>query len=745
MPVVDYLRSCFFLSLSLACNCHHQFDSLLALFSRDDKLLIQIVTLHFSCEIALHMSDKLDLKCPVQYLPGVGPARAEKLHKLGLLTATDVLFFFHRDYEDTTLLCAIDELEANVPASVRGRVEEVDSYNSDNGRGMVGVLIRQGGSYLRAIWFNQPFRSQIVRVGQEVEVSGVPRMSGLRWEMAHPKMKAIEADPAEQSGSISPVYRLTEGLKQREIRRIAQATVEKFVAEIPEVFPEPMLKDKNLVPIVKALKQIHFPENRAELEKARRRFVYQELLILQLGLAMRRQRLIFSGTAPKMDFDERLRSRITRLFPFDLTESQQAAFNEIVADLRRSFPMNRLLQGDVGSGKTVVAMAAMLTAVANEYQAILMAPTELLANQHYKTLTKLLEHSRVRTGLLTGSIGAAARRKLLTEIAEQQLDFIIGTQAVINAEIVFKKLGLVIIDEQHRFGVRQRAVMKQAGFDPHYLIMTATPIPRSVSMTIFGNLDVSNLRDAPAGRQQVYTYRCQEDQRGKWWEFVRKKLQEGRQCFVITPRINDSEDSDQTSVNAAYEHLANGELEQFRLDVLHGGQSSAEKDLAMQRFADGQTQVLISTSVVEVGIDVPNATIMTIESAERFGLAQLHQFRGRVSRGSFAGYVGVFAAAQTPESEERLQAFVEINDGFKLAEIDFKLRGPGDLFGTRQHGLPPLRVADLRTDGDLLEEARQDAKRITQNDPELRNPDYARLRRMVIARYGAVMELGDVG
>jgi ATP-dependent DNA helicase RecG len=417
--------------------------------------------------------------------------------------------------------------------------------------------------------------------------------------------------------------------------------------------------------------------------------------------------------------------------------------------MAKNRPMNRLLQGDVGSGKTVVAMYAMLLAVAHGHQAALMAPTEVLAQQHLRTLSTALAASKVRIGLLTGSQSAADRQALLEKIAKGEVDIVIGTHAVTHAVaksgVEFAKLGLVVIDEQHKFGVRQRAALKKAGLDPHYLVMTATPIPRTMAMTLFGDLEISTLREPPPGRQKVYTYQASDVQRAKWWEFFRKKLDEGRQGFVIVPLVDETDTKEAANVQQTLEALSRGELAGYRLGMLHGRLTPSEKEAAMLAFARGQTQVLVATSVIEVGIDVPNATLMTIEGGEWFGLAQLHQLRGRVSRGSHPGYVCVFASPATDEAVQRMDAFTRTTDGFELAEIDFQLRGPGDLFGTRQHGLPPLRIADMVRDVSVLEEARPAAQTLIAADPELSNPAYERLKRMVLVRYGEALDLGDVG
>src|SRR5438552_2026651 len=461
---------------------------------------------------------------------------------------------------------------------------------------------------------------------------------------------------------------------------------------------------------------------------------------MQIELAIGKSLFSHQRQAPPLAISSKIDARITRLFPFELTAAQRRAIDEIAADMGRPFPMNRLLQGEVGSGKTVVAMYAMLLAVAHGHQAALMAPTEILARQHLQTLSTALAASKVRLALLTGSLTPAERRATLEKIAAGEVDVVIGTHAVTHAVsksgVEFKKLGLVVIDEQHKFGVRQRAALKKAGVDPHYLVMTATPIPRTVGMTLFGDLDVSTLREPPPGRQTVHSYLAADDQRMRWWHFFRQKLDEGRQGFVIAPLVEEAETVEAANVQQTFDVLSRGELSGYRVGLLHGRMTPAEKDSTMQAFRVGRTQVLVATSVVEVGVDVPNATLMTIEGGERFGLAQLHQLRGRISRGAHPGYLCVFSTPASDEVQERLDAFVKTTDGFELAELDFRLRGPGDLFGTKQHGLAPLRIADLRRDVPLVEEARRDAQALIASDPDVANPSFARLRRMVFHRYG---------
>lgn len=687
------------------------------------------------------------LSTPIAHMKYGGAHRAEKLHKqLRLRTAADLLFFFPRDYDDFSEIRTIGELEPDQRATFSAVVEECELRELKGGKSILGVLLREGEERIRCVWFNQPFLQARFPVGQRLLVSGSPKRTAGRLELVHPKVKTLAGD-APIKGQLLPIYSLTEGVNQAQMRRLVQSAVDEFAEMIEEVFPEPYLAHKEIFGIGQALHEIHQPTDADHLERARRRFIYQELLILQLALAFRRRQqqatdAIAIEVTPKID------ARIRRRFPFPLTEDQDQAVAEIVADLARPHPMNRLLQGEVGSGKTVVAEYAMLAVVALGRQAVMMAPTDVLARQHSETLARDLAESKVRIGLLTGSLTAAKRRKLIEQVQAGEIDLLVGTQAIFHAlakgELVMPNLSLVIIDEQHKFGVRQRAELKQRGVDAHYLVMTATPIPRTVAISLFGDLDVSALRNPPPGRQPVNTYITDESQRDRWWKFYREKLDEGRQGYVIAPLVEDN-DEDVASLQAVFEQLAADRLESYRLDLLHGRMSGEEKAAVMQAFRDGRTQVLVATSVVEVGVDVPNATLMAIENGERFGLAQLHQLRGRISRGSRPGYLAVFSNAENREATQRLDAFAKSNDGFELSEIDFQLRGPGDIFGVRQHGLPPLRIADLQRDAATLEEARRDAMLLTENDPQLQAVAWSRVRDMVLRRFGAALDLSDVG
>ena len=686
------------------------------------------------------------LSTPIEFVRGVGPQRGELLARLGVRMAGDLIFLFPRDYEDHTDRRAIGDLDEEHVQTVRGQVVEIDARSSGFGKSVVGVLIKHENEYLRALWFNQPFMREKFREGPHVLLSARPRFKGGRWEMPHPRVTWLDGPEDQPEMRLLPLYPLTEGLTQYQVRRMVASALESVSQVLEEVFPESLLRQYDLMPLAEALPAIHSPQDAAQLERARRRFVFQELFVLQLAVVARRWQQQVGFRAPALVASADINARIERLFPFEWTAGQRAAIGEVAADLANETPMNRLLQGDVGSGKTVIAVYAMLVCVARGFQAALMAPTEILARQHAETLAELLRASRVRYSLLVGGLTAKQREAALADIAAGNVDLVIGTHAIVQEDVRFAKLGLVIIDEQHKFGVRQRAALRQGEKSPHYLVMTATPIPRTISMTLFGDLDVTTLREMPPGRQEVRTYVVTGQEQGRWWQFVRDKLRAGRQAFVVAPLVDESENVAAASVSEAFERLTNGELSAFRVGIIHGRMGPAEKAEAMESFRAARTDVLVSTSVIEVGVDVPNACIMVIDSPERFGLAQLHQLRGRVGRGKLAGFCGLMMNDELPApARTRLDAFASTRDGFELAEMDFELRGPGDLFGTQQHGLPPLRVADLRRDREILEEARREAQQLFAADPGLKHADHARLRRQMLVRYGSALELGDVG
>ena len=701
---------------------------------------------------------------PLQYIPGIGTNRVELFAKLGIRRAIDLLFLFPRSYQDIAPYQSITELESGFRASVIGQVVDMDQRVSFEGRSTVGVLLAiEGGGYVRCVWYNQPFRRQQFTLGMRVVATGVAKSTGISFEMRHPETTILAAEQPLPEAKPLPIYSLTDGLQQRHVAAAVSAALDGLVTTMEEALPESIRLAANnpkdsiekageavnrppLLGITEALRAIHQPNSIEEANEARHRFIFQELFVYQLALAMRRHRLKHDKPAPKIEATPMIHARILKRFPFELTRDQLRAIDDVRADMAQDVPMNRLVQGDVGSGKTVIAQYAMLNAVANKQQAALMAPTELLARQHFTRLSQQLSGSQVMIELLVGSISQRERTELLQRIAIGTVDIVVGTQSLLSEHVQFESLGLVVIDEQHKFGVEQRASLRESRIVPHYLVLSATPIPRTIAMTVFGDLDVSILKDKPPGRATVHTYLGSTAQQSKWWEFVVRQVQSGRQAYVVTPRVESDPATEVLGAEQVYEQLLNGPLAGLRLDLLHGRMDGIEKQSKLDAFTAGQTQVLVATTVVEVGIDVPNATLMTILDADRLGLAQLHQLRGRVSRGSYPGYVCVFAKqGVAPEENVRLSVLASTDDGFRLAEQDLQMRGPGDLLGTKQIGLPPLRIADLVRDAQILNFSRGLAQELIDRDPNLEMAEHALLKRQVTQRHGAVVTLGDVG
>ena len=708
----------------------------------------------------------ISLSTQLQFLPGVGPGRARRLERLGLKSVRDLLFLFPRGYEHPAPPSAVTDLREGAPASLIGTITDAEIVSRSPGKSMFGAIVENESGAVRILFFNQPYRAEQLTFDRRILISGEPKLNGMRWEFVHPKVTILNGDEHVDRPRILPVYPLTEGVKQSELRRLTIETLSPVAETLTEVMPERIrqsaaaalriagIEVEEILPeIAEALVQVHHPDDEASLLSARTRFVFQELFVMQLALAMRRRKLTTDLKSPSLESSAIIDARIIKRFPFELTGDQMNAIKDVSLDMSRQFPMNRLLQGDVGSGKTVIAIYAMMLAVANKKQAVLMAPTEVLARQHFRTLTKTLAESRVRVGLLCGSLSALERREVLAETAAGDIDLLVGTQALLH-NVDFSDLGLCVIDEQHKFGVGQRVTLRSGGVDPHYLVMSATPIPRSVAMTMFGDVDLSTLREKPPGRGSVNTYLSHDGWRDRWWSFVKKQLDEGRQAFVVAPRVTstaaktdsaDGEAEDIVSVESIFTELQSDVFAEYDVALLHGRMANDEKQAVMQSFAAGRIQVLVSTTVIEVGIDVPNATVMTILGAQRFGLAQLHQLRGRVSRGTHAGHVCVFTdGPQSPEENERLKVFEQTHDGFELAEADFRMRGPGDLLGRKQSGLPPMRIADLIEDVDVLAVAREMAQAIVDEDPDLSADDLRELRAQVMRRYGRRLDLGDV-
>ncbi len=693
------------------------------------------------CESVLRLID------PVETLPGVGHLRAKLLQRLEIRRAMDLLFFFPRSYEEVAPLQRVGDFEENLRVSFVGVVTEIDERISQSGKHMLGAVVAaEGGGFVRLLWFNQPFRKNDVHPGVRLMATGVLKSTVLNWEIMQPQIVALGPNEVPPEQKPLPIYALTDGLKQPMIREMLQQNVSCLLPLVDEVLPEPLRRRMEVPTLHEALHDIHFPPDMEAVLRAQKRFKLQELLVLQLAIGLQRRGREKVAKAPVCEASGKIHARILNRLPFALTGDQQRAVEDIGRDMSSDRPMNRLLQGDVGSGKTLVAQYAMLLCVAHGYQAALMAPTEVLARQHMHTLNKSLASSRVRVALLTGGLARRERADLLAAVADGSVDLIIGTQALLSTELAFKNLGLVIVDEQHKFGVMQRAQLRGDQSQPHYLVLSATPIPRTIAMTAFGDLDVSTIREKPPGRAAVHTYLGSEATIASWWRFVDQQIEAGRQAYVIAPRVSEAETTEIASAEGFFEQLRAGPFSHRRLGLMHGRMDGLEKGSVLSDFASGKTQLLIATTVVEVGIDVPNATVMTILDADRLGLSQLHQLRGRISRGTHAGFVcAMVSKGCNPNDNDRLNAFEASDDGFYLAETDLKMRGPGDLLGTQQHGLAPLRVADLAIDGDLVTLAREVAREILNESPDLTDPALAKIVRQTLSRYGKSMQLSDIG
>ncbi len=683
----------------------------------------------------------------LQNHPAVGPLRAQLLARLGIKRSIDLLFYFPRSYEEPAPLLCSTEFVEHARVAFAGTVVEISGRVTQAGKHILGVLVAaDGGGAVRLTWFNQPFRRNELRVGLRLVASGQLRSTVLNWEMVQPAITPIVDDQPQQPGKPLPRYGLTEGLKQSTLRHMLREVAPPLIDTIEEVLPQRLRERLQVPDVARALHDIHFPPSMEAAQAAQRRFKTQELLVLQLAITLQRQQRESSARAPQCSPSGKIHARILNRLHHTLTSDQLTAVAEIGSDMSRERPMNRLLQGDVGSGKTLVAQYAMLLCAAYGHQAALMAPTEILAQQHADNLQRSLASSRVRVALLTGSMNRSQRNETISQLAAGDIDLLVGTQALLSADVQFKDLGLVIVDEQHKFGVVQRAKLRTESSQPHYLVLSATPIPRTIAMTAFGDLDVSTIREKPPGRAPVNTYVSTTEHLPAWWEFVERQLISGRQAYVIAPRVAEVNASDAASAEGAYHTLSSGPLSHRAIGLLHGRLDNSQKEAVLADFANRKIDVLVATTVVEVGIDVPNATVMTILDANKLGLSQLHQLRGRISRSSHSGFVcAVAAAGCDAQDNARLQSFSHSNDGFELAEMDLAMRGPGDLLGTSQSGLPPLRIANLVEDAPLLALARQVAQELLAEDPQLAAADLERLRRQTVTRYGPSMQLSDVG
>lgn len=687
---------------------------------------------------------KIYLDMPVNYLKGVGPARAEALRRLGIVTARDLLFHIPRRYEDASTITPIASLEPGMDGTIIGRVISKGIIPTRKGLRIFQAVLKDDTGMIEASWPGQPFLDRTIEKGDIMLLTGPVRFFHGRQLQPREYIQLGKDDEGVEGGRVLAVYPATEGLSFKIIRGIIDTHLDSLLALVREYLPDDLLGMAGVPSLREALRMVHRPQTIAEGVQGRSRLAFEELLFVHVlhrrANALKRQRR--SGIA----FQNRrqLTSALKKALPFTLTNAQMTAVREIVADMSSDRKMHRLLQGDVGSGKTVVALFAALLAMENGYQAAIMAPTELLAEQHIRTFTTLLEPLGIEPVLVTGSLSSRSRKSAEEKLASAEPVLVVGTHALVQDAAVFGRLGFVTIDEQHRFGVEQRAAISAKGESPDVLLMSATPIPRSLALTVYGDLDVSTLDERPAGRQPVTTVMRPESARERLLQFVARETEKGRQAYVVYPVIEESEKTDLKAATTMYERLSAGPFAGRVVALIHGRVPADERAKIMRAFRDGKIDILVSTTVIEVGIDVANATVMLVEHPERFGLSQLHQLRGRVGRGAEASYC-ILLGDVGDEAAERLRIFVETDDGFEIARADLRLRGMGNLFGAEQSGEATFRVADPIRDEDLNIKARTAAELLLDRDPELTAKENAGIRKVLSARYSRALELFRVG
>lgn len=662
----------------------------------------------------------------IQYLKGVGPKKADLLAKLGIRTLFDLLTWYPRGYEDQSALTPIASLHAGETATVSGSIMNLtEKQGRSRKMSILTALVGDGTGFLQITWFNQKYLKRQLKIGCRLFVTGKTTYAyGGQGQLAMSNLSSFQilqdGETPEEALGIQPIYSATEKLSQKFFRKLMHTLLEN-PPEWQEVLPESVRTEYALMDRRQAFGAIHFPKDFEELQAARRRLAFDELYLIQCGLLLIKKQGRESRRGIRHLSDSRLTREVMDSLPFRLTGDQAKCLCAVKSDMEKTVPMRRLVQGDVGSGKTVIAMLALVKTVENGWQGALMAPTEILAAQHYESFRKQLAPFGIRVGFLSGRLTKKKRQELYDAMEAQELDIVIGTHALIQEGVHFAKLGLVVTDEQHRFGIAQRAELEKKGSRlPDVLVMTATPIPRTMTLTIYGDLDVSLIRELPPGRQPVRTFVRRPERRPLIYDFVHKEIEAGRQAYVICPLIEMNEELPIPSAEEVYEELRHGIFRDMRCGLVHGRMKAAEKEQVMQDFYENRVQLLVSTTVIEVGVNVPNASIMVVEHAERFGLAQLHQLRGRIGRGSYRSYCVLVSESKSQTAKERLQIMESTADGFQLAEEDLKLRGPGQFFGSMQHGLPDLKIADVLHDMDILLDARRAAMQTMERREDMR-------------------------
>lgn len=676
------------------------------------------------------------LTLPIKLIKNVGPKRAKTFEKLGIFTVKDLLWHFPRRYEDRSKIKAISQLTNGETITIKGIVTNWEEVKPRKGLTIYKAAISDGTGIAEAIWFNQAqVKNTLVR-GTNILINGKAEIKYGRRQLIVSEYEIYDGMDALHTARIVPIYPGTEKLSQKLLRNIIFQSIKDFSSEILDPLPQWLIIKENLLAKNKALYIIHFPEKEKELIQARTRLALEELIVLQIGLQLSKNEQKTLGEAIKHVYDN---NQIIKTFleglPFKLTNAQKRVIKEISSDMEGNIIMHRLVQGDVGSGKTIVAAFGLVKTFAGGFQGAMMAPTEILAEQHYLSLKEIFTPLGIKIALLSGSTPKGEKEESLRQIANNNIHIVIGTHALIQENVVFDNLGLVVIDEQHRFGVKQRAVLQNKGRNPDLLVMTATPIPRTLAMTLYGDMDVSVIDELPPERKPITTYHITESKKDKLYKFISNEINRGRQAYVVCPLIEESEALDLQNATELAVEYQNDIFPQFKVGLLHGRLKQAEKDLIMQKFRENDIQILVSTTVIEVGVNIPNATMMVIQDAQRFGLAQLHQLRGRVGRSPEKSYCFLVCNSKSQDGNARIKIMTETNDGFKLAEEDLRLRGPGELLGTKQHGLPDLKVADLINDWQLLLHAKKIVKEILDKDKKLENIENQILKNEVIEKF----------
>ncbi len=670
-----------------------------------------------------------DINTEIRYMKGVGEKKAELFSRLGVYTVFDLLNYFPRDYEDRRKVVTLREAQVGEKVCVRGiAASDANTRNIRKGFSVTKLRIIDESGGINVVFYNQKYTAGKLRAGEKYVFFGKIEENDGKKCMMNPVFEQANAF-GNKTGAIVPIYGLTAGMTADVIRRTVRAVLTEFSDRIPEVIPDNVRMSEELAYVSYAYNEIHFPQSMETLEIARKRLIFEELFVLCTGLAKLRKR---SENEDGIPIENTNIDGFEKVLPFVFTNAQKRVVSEILGDMKRKRPMNRIVQGDVGSGKTAVAAAAAFAVKENGMQTALMAPTEILAKQHYGSLRELFDKLGIKTGLLTGGMKMSEKREIKERLASGEIDVIIGTHAVISDDVGFKNLALIIVDEQHRFGVKQRASLAKKGSSPHRLVMSATPIPRSLALVMYGDLDISVIDELPPGRQKVDTLIVNDGKRKDAYSFIRKQIDKGHQAYIVCPMIDEDESGELRSVEKFAEQLSKTAFSGKKTAFLHGKMKPSEKEKIMLDFSEKKTDAIVSTTVIEVGVNVPNATVMAIENAERFGLSQLHQLRGRVGRGKDKSYCIMFSnVPKNSPAAERLEALRKTSDGFRVSEEDLRLRGPGDFFGTRQHGLPELRIASLLNDMKLLACARNEAEKLTAEDFGLELPEHRELRNRI--------------